>query len=54
MPRLTTIDGIGEKTAERLEDVGVNLPRDAKNASAGELADRAGISRERAAKVIRR
>jgi len=53
MPRLTTIDGIGEKTAERLEDVGVNLPRDAKNASAGELADRAGISRERAAKVIR-
>jgi len=52
-PRLTDIEGIGPKTAARLEAAGVRTPRDAAGMSPRQLAERAGISERRAMKVIR-
>lgn len=52
--RFTSIDGIGQKTAEKLRGLrGVETPSDVEGESAESLADRAGISERRAAKAIR-
>ena len=52
--RFTSIDGIGQKTAEKLRGLrGVDSPSDVEGESAETLADRAGISERRAAKAIR-
>jgi len=52
--RFTDIDGIGPKTARKLEQViGVNAPKDVADYSAEELAEEAGISKSRAEKAIR-
>lgn len=51
--RFEDIDGIGPATADKITAVrGVNAPTDVKGMSADELADKAGISENRARKAI--
>jgi hypothetical protein len=51
--RFEDIDGIGPATADKITSVrGVNAPTDVKGMSADELADKAGISENRARKAI--
>jgi hypothetical protein len=52
--RFRAIEGVGDKTARAVKGVrGINGPADAADKTADELAQEAGISRSRAAKVIR-
>jgi len=52
--RFQAIDGVGQKTAEKLKSVqGVRAPTDAADFTADELAEAAGISESRAETVIR-
>jgi ribosomal protein S13 len=52
--RFTAIEGVGEKTARKVKQVrGVNAPRDVKDYSTSELASAAGISENRARKIVR-
>lgn len=51
--RFEDIDGIGPATSKKIQSVrGVNAPTDVKDMSADELADKAGITRNRASKAI--
>ena len=53
-PNFRAIDGVGEKTARAVRNViGINAPSDAADKTADELAEEAGISENRARKVIR-
>ena len=53
-PNFRAIDGVGDKTAEKVRGViGIDAPSDAADKTADELAAEAGISTSRAAKVIR-
>jgi len=53
-PNFRAIDGVGDKTAEKVRGViGIDAPSDAADKTAGELAAEAGITESRAAKVIR-
>ena len=53
-PNFRAIDGVGAKTAEKVKDVfGIDAPSDAADKTADELASEAGISKNRARKVIR-
>lgn len=51
----TSIDGVGEKTAQKLKRTrGIDAPKDVQDMSADELADKvSGIGRARAEKIIR-
>jgi len=53
-PNFRAIDGVGDKTAKKVRGViGIDSPSDAADKTADELANEAGISESRAAKVIR-
>lgn len=52
MSELEKLEGVGEKTAEKLKEAGYDTMMSIAAASAGELIDAAGVGEETAAKII--
>ncbi len=52
MSELEKLDGVGEKTAEKLREAGYDTLMSIAAASAGELVDAAGVGEETAGKII--
>jgi len=52
MSELEKLEGVGEKTAEKLREAGYDTMMSIAAASAGELVDAAGVGEETAAKII--